>query len=101
MSYLELFLLTVVTELLLVAVLAPRGRRATFLGICLAVNAITHPIAFELSARTGPGGIVGIELGVIAVEAIGYRIAGRCGLRRALLVAGLANGITWLMSYLV
>jgi len=99
MSYPLLLGLTVLVELALLTVLAPRGRRGAVLAAGLGVNAMTHPLAFALHAAVGS--LACIEVGVIALEALGYHLAVGLARSRALLLASLANGATWGLGYLL
>lgn len=99
MSYPALLGLTVLVELALLAALAPRGRRAAVLAAGLAVNGVTHPLAFTLHAALDA--LTCIELGVILLEALGYHLALGVGRGRALLLAALTNGVTWGLGYLL
>ncbi|MDA1263470.1 MAG: hypothetical protein O2816_00155 [Planctomycetota bacterium] len=101
MSYPALLGLTVLTELVIAAVFAPRERRSSFLLVCVLVNAITHPLAFALHGASAVGSMAAIEVGVILLEALGYRLAAKASPARALTVATIANGVTWMLSFLI
>ena len=77
----------------------PRFRRGAVLAAGLGVNAMTHPLAFALHAAVGS--LACIEVGVIALEALGYHLAVGLARSRALLLASLANGATWGLGYLL
>lgn len=85
---------TLVVELLLVACMT---KTKAWLIACVAVNLLTHPTAWTVNTRVDALEL--IELVVIAVETIGYRVATGASLRKSLLIAVIANGATWALSY--
>ena len=91
-------LVTLVCELALAAALVRRGVRRRVVGDALLLNLLTHPVANMVHAAIG-GGFVGIELGVIAVELLGYRAVTGLSWRRAALVAVVANAVTAALSW--
>lgn len=100
MSYACALLITLVVEALLALTLVARQERPAVLLACLSVNALTHPVASFLLAR-GAGSMEAIEVAVLCAEALCYRVALGPGLRRALTLAFVCNGVTWGLSYLV
>jgi len=98
-SYPAALALTLALELVIVGLLAPRGRRGEVLFACVCVNLLSHPPAAWL--LVGGVKMEALEVGVLALETLGYRLALGPGWRRAGGLALAANGITWALSYLV
>ncbi|MCA8952469.1 MAG: hypothetical protein KDE27_23360 [Planctomycetes bacterium] len=92
------FLLTCAIELPLVAAVAPRGRRRRTAVDSIAINLVTHPLAW-LAVTGGwlPWG--GTEILVTLAEATLYVAVARLALPRAVLAALLANGVTAALSF--
>lgn len=93
------FALTCAVELPIVAAVAEgRRRRAAF--DAFGANLLTHPLAWY-SIRSLLWPWLAVELAVLAGEAVLYRTVTRLSWGRALLAAGLANGITAALSFAV
>jgi hypothetical protein len=88
--YLALLALTLAIEAPLAATLAGREFRREALSACLALNLLTHPVATGLAWLVGADWLV-LELGVGAVEAVGYRTLTRLGWPRAMLLSVTTN----------
>jgi len=88
--YLGLLALTLAVELPLAAALAGSERRGDVTRACLALNLLTHPIAAGLAWLAGVDWLT-LELGVLAVEALGCRAVTRLRWPRAVLVSVAAN----------
>lgn len=99
MDWLAAFALTCAVELPIVAAVAQGRRRRAALD-AFGANLLTHPLAWY-SVRTLLLSWTTVELAVLAVEAIVYRSVTRLPWGRALLAAGLANGITAALSFVV
>lgn len=95
-AILVLFALTLLVELPIVYLLAPRERRPGVLLDALLLNGFTWPLA-TLAVHQGlpwwP-----VEAGVVLVEAFGYWRLGRIGARRAMVLATAANAATMLVA---
>lgn len=93
LAYLQLLSATLVLELAVAALLAPRAprdqRRATVLA-ALALNLLTHPLATALSWLAGTSWLA-LELAVTLAELLGYRALAPLPWRRASALAVLAN----------
>ena len=76
--YLGLLVLTLVVEVPLAAALAGSERRGEVTRACLALNLLTHPVATGLAWLAGADWLA-LELGVLAVEALGYQAVARLG----------------------
>ena len=99
-SYGWLLAATVLVELAVVLVLAQRGGRTRACLATLGVNFASHPLAYVARARFAfPH--TGVELVVVAVEALGFRFALGTSRRRALGLACACNAVTWALSYVV
>jgi uncharacterized membrane protein len=94
-NYAEVLALTLTVEVVIAYALT---RSWLVVGVCLLVNALTHPVAWSLwSSERAPREL--IECVVIAVEAAGYRLALRNSWRRAAGLALACNSLTWAASY--
>ena len=100
MNWPTAFALTAAIELPLVAAVAPSALRRRAALDSLAVNLLTHPLAW-LSFGAGWLPWATIELLVLAVEAIAYRTVTRLSWPRALAASALANGVTAALSFAV
>lgn len=106
-TYLLALVLTLAVELPLVAWLAGPTARPRILLDALLLNLFTHPLAVlavnHLTPPEQPWGLafVGIELGVVTVEALGYRFGTELSWRQALGLSALANTITAALSPLL
>ncbi len=88
---------TVALELPLAAALAPAARRRRVVVDALLLNLLTHPLAW--GAVLGLGWpLLPVEVGVTAVEAVGYRAVSGVGWGRAVLISTLCNGLTTLVG---
>ncbi len=98
MTWTTAFLWTALVEVVVVFLLAPRSRRTRAAADSILANLATHPAAWLLIRSVGLPWIL-VEGLVFAVEALIYRRL--TGLRRrdALLCAGVANGVTALLSF--
>jgi hypothetical protein len=88
--YLGLLALTLAVEAPLALALAGSTRRGEVTRACLALNLVTHPVATGLAWLAGADWLA-LELGVLAVEALGYRAVTRLTWPRAALVSVAAN----------
>ena len=92
------FAVTVGVEILVALVWARLAhRRPPFVDLVI-LNLITHPAAFALS--TTQLGFTPIEVMVITVEAVGYRIATRLSWGQAVTLSLAANGVSLSLSFL-
>jgi len=92
-GYLPLLLLTIVLELAVVSLLAPRGARWRFVATGLFLNLLTHPLGY-LALLWARGGWMAIELLIALGEAVGYRGVARASWPRAVLLAVSSNLVT-------
>jgi len=97
LGYLTLLVATLLVEAPVAAALAGRGRRRVALLASLALNLVTHPLAFGLTWLL-PSGWVPIELAVVAAEALGYRALVRAGWARVVLLSVAANLVSALVG---
>jgi hypothetical protein len=98
--YLQLLALTLVIELALVLVLAPRFARRRLLVDALILNLITHPTATMLHGA-GLVPFTTVELGVIAAEAAGFAGLSRLPLPVATALSVTINGATIAVSWVL
>lgn len=77
--FLAAFAATVATELVVLALLAPAGERARLVKAALALNAITHPLAFTFAHELGwaitEALVFAVEAGLLALIGIAARRA--------------------------
>jgi hypothetical protein len=85
--------LTVLLETALAALLAPRAARRRTAFTAVVLNLFTHPLA-TLALLHASSPLLGLEVLVAAIEALGYHGAARLSLARALLIALPANAAT-------
>jgi hypothetical protein len=91
-----LTLLTIVVEVALVLLLAPKDRRRRAALVAAVANLVTHPIALAAVGLL-PGGWASwfaVETAVALVELLAYRYGGRLTWSRAVLCALATNGVT-------
>lgn len=88
-----LLALTVAVETALALLLARRGERRRAGIVCVIANLVTHPAAWAALAAAGGGyaAWVGVEVAVLGVEVLVYRLAGRLAWSRAFVIATAAN----------
>lgn len=92
------FLCTVAVELPLVALVAPRGQRRRAAVDSIAVNLLTHPVAWYLvGASLLPWTVV--EAGVAGVEMVAYHLVTPLRWPRAAAASLLANAVTAALSF--
>lgn len=100
-AYLPQLATTIGVELSLACALAPRGTRAGVAAAALFLKLTTHPLAtLALTACGERLAFAAVELVVAGVEALGYWLVAGLRLRRALVLAAVANGVTALLSFL-
>lgn len=99
MTYPAALALTLGLELLLVGLLVARASRTEALVACTAVNLLSHPTAAWLLVQGLDLEL--LEVGVLLVETVGYRLALGSRWGRAAGLALATNGVTWAVSYLV
>ena len=90
---------TLAVELPVVAVAVPGHRRGFLLAVGLLLNLFTHPLACA-AYWTGSVPFTLLEILVIVVEAVGFRLVGRLTWIRATGLAIAANTLTAAMSWL-
>ena len=89
-GYLLLLAATIVVELPIVAAAAGARRRGDAARAAVALNLLTHPLA-TAAVLLWPGSWAPAELGVVAIEYLGYRSLARLAVPRAAAAALLAN----------
>lgn len=95
MDYPQVLALTVVCELAIAVALT---RSWSIAGVCVLVNALTHPLASWLwTAQLATLEV--LECAVLLVEACGYRLALGLSWRRAAFYSVACNSLTWALSY--
>ena len=91
LAYLPSLLLTVVIECVVALGLAPRRLRRRTVATALFANLFTHPFAtMALGALRFPS----VEIVVLLIEWLLFRLVAGLGIGRALLLACVANGAT-------
>ncbi|MCA8973776.1 MAG: hypothetical protein KDC98_03605 [Planctomycetes bacterium] len=100
MNWFGAFALTCLVELPIVAAVAPRPLRRRAALDSLAINLLTHPLAWYVSV-TDLLAWTPTEVLVAIVEAAAYALVTRMSWPRAMAAAVLANGVTAAMSFLV
>ncbi|MCR9245032.1 MAG: hypothetical protein NXI31_08360 [bacterium] len=93
LSYLPLLLLTIVLELVIVALLVRGPQRRTVLLGCVGLNLVTHPLATIACWNSGYHALA-LEPVVVLAEWLGYRALLGLGTGRALACSLLANLVT-------
>ncbi len=92
-TYLLALALTLAIEVPLLAVLAPREHRRSYVRAALLVNLVIHPLA-NAAYWEGYGSFIEIELAVVLVELLAYTLVLGVRLPRALYFSVLANFAT-------
>ena len=100
MTWICAFALTLVVELPCATALAPGGVRWRVMGDAFLFNLLSHPLAWHAFAN-GRASWWTVELAVLLVEAALYVLVTRLSLRRAAVVACVANGATAGLSWLL
>ncbi len=100
LGYLPLLLATLASELPIVAIALRGPHRARALRVCVAANLLTHPLA-TLAAWHLSLDVFWIEAVVTLVEAYAYERLARATMLRSLLVAIVANALSWLGGMLL
>jgi len=101
LTQLSAYALTIGIEALIAARLGPRfqAKRSRAAMAAAGGSLLTHPIvwwgAYQLYPRLGVATIPLLELFAILAEAVGYRLIAVKRWRGALLLSGLANGVSW------
>ncbi|MFT7620195.1 MAG: RsiW-degrading membrane proteinase PrsW (M82 family) [Planctomycetota bacterium] len=97
-SWILAFAVTVLVELLVALVVSKLAKVPMPWSELLILNLITHPLAFVLMANNAEFAVV--EIGVIVVEVVGYRLAGRLTWPQALSLGVLCNLVSLSLSFL-
>lgn len=84
---------TLALELPIAAALAPPGARRRVVAAAAWTNLLSHPFATLAVTRAG-WPLLPVEVGVVAVEWLAYRVAVPLSWRRALAVSALCNAVT-------
>jgi hypothetical protein len=92
--------LTLLVEVLLIALMSPKESRRAYLRAALLLNLFTHPLA-NLAFWSWPALFIEIELGVLLLETLGYSLVLGLRVPRALFLAVVANGATVAASLLL
>jgi len=92
-TYLLTLSATILVELGVVWLLAPLALRRTCVATALFANLLTHPLATH-AVILGGAGFWEVELGVIVVEYLAFRLVARQPARTSVRLAVLANGLT-------
>lgn len=90
---------TILIETALARLLAPRAWKRLRVDVPL-LNLLSHPL-LTLVVWHGVLPVTGAELGVIALEAVGYRVLTRLTWPRAAGLSIVLNGVTWLTGLLI
>lgn len=100
MTWSVAFGLTLLVELPLAALLAPRGMHRRVTCDAILINLLSHPLAWHTVQR-GLAPWWSVELAVFALEATLYGILTQLSARRAVSLALLANCVTATLSWVV
>jgi len=96
-AYALALLLTVLVECLLALAFARRGERLRLLAVAFFLNLLTHPLANLASGQEFS--FLVVEVAVIAIEAVGYRVAAGSTWRRSAGLSLVLNTVTAAMSF--
>ena len=99
LQYTAALLGTIAIETALARVLAPGAWKRLRVDTPL-LNLLSHPL-LTLVVWNGVLSVPAAEIGVILLEAVGYRVLTRLTWKRALGLSVVLNGVTWLIGILL
>lgn len=100
LEYFAALSITLAVEIPVAMLFGEANRRGQAAATCLAVNLVSHPIAYY-TVTNGVLSFAPTELLVTVFEAMGYKGFARLSLGRAALTSTVANGLTAALSFVL